>query len=291
MSDHYEQLADVLSEFAQTMLTDFPIDSILDQLVKRIVELLPITAAGVTLITPPLVPHYVVASDPLAMRFEQLQTDIGEGPCLLAYHSGSPVVEGNLRTCTRFPLFAGPAVAAGLGAVFAFPLKHGQAPLGALGLYRDSPGLLSPPATRAAKILADVAAAYLLNAQNRLALQQAADVAQSKSLHDQLTGLPNRTLLLERLTHAFLRSRRTAAVSALLFVDVDAFKRSTTSTATPPAMTCSSPSPTALHRCCAPPTPCPGYTATSSSSSAKTCTIPGRRTSSPTASSKRSSSR
>jgi len=224
VSDHYEQLADVLSEFAQTMLTDFPIDSILDQLVKRIVELLPITAAGVTLITPPLVPHYVVASDPLAMRFEQLQTDIGEGPCLLAYHSGSPVVEGNLRTRTRFPLFAGPAVAAGLGAVFAFPLKHGQAPLGALGLYRDSPGPLSPPATRAAKILADVAAAYLLNAQNRLALQQAADVAQSKSLHDQLTGLPNRTLLLERLTHAFLRSRRTAAVSALLFVDVDAFK-------------------------------------------------------------------
>lgn len=81
-----------------------------------------------------------------------------------------------------------------------------------------------PAATRTARALADVAAAYLLNTQNRLALQQAADLAHHKSLHDELTGLPNRTLLSERLTHACLRSRRTGAVSALLFVDVDAFK-------------------------------------------------------------------
>lgn len=214
----------MLGEFAQTMLTDFPIESILDRLVTRIVDLLPITAAGVTLITPPLIPHYVAASDSLAMRFEQLQTDIGEGPCLAAHHSGSPVVESDLSTCTTFPLFAGPAVAAGLAAVFAFPLKQGQTPLGALGLYRDSPGLLDAQATRTAQILADVAAAYLLNAQARLALQQAADLADHRALHDDLTGLPNRTLLLERLEHAFLRSRRTDAVSALLFVDVDGFR-------------------------------------------------------------------
>ena len=46
----HEQLSDVLSEFAQTMVTDFPIQGILDHLVKRIVEIMPITAAGVTLI-------------------------------------------------------------------------------------------------------------------------------------------------------------------------------------------------------------------------------------------------
>ena len=32
-----EHLSDVLSEFARTMLTDFPIQGILDRLVKRIV--------------------------------------------------------------------------------------------------------------------------------------------------------------------------------------------------------------------------------------------------------------
>lgn len=39
------QLSEVLSEFARTMVTDFPIQAILDHLIDRIVMLLPITAA------------------------------------------------------------------------------------------------------------------------------------------------------------------------------------------------------------------------------------------------------
>lgn len=38
----------MLSEFARTTVTDFPIQQILDHLVRRIVDVLPITAAGVT---------------------------------------------------------------------------------------------------------------------------------------------------------------------------------------------------------------------------------------------------
>ena len=53
------QLTDVLSEFARTLVTDFPIQSILDHLVARIVDVLPITAAGVTLIAPGSGPRYV----------------------------------------------------------------------------------------------------------------------------------------------------------------------------------------------------------------------------------------
>src|ERR1035437_3538565 len=64
-----EALSEVLSDFARTMLTDFPIQGILDQLVKRIVEILPITAAGVTVIAPGLRPHYVAASNAPALRF------------------------------------------------------------------------------------------------------------------------------------------------------------------------------------------------------------------------------
>ena len=45
-----EDLSDLLSEFARTMVTNFPIQGILDHLVSRIVDVLPITAAGVTLI-------------------------------------------------------------------------------------------------------------------------------------------------------------------------------------------------------------------------------------------------
>ena len=43
------QLSNVLSEFARTLVTDFPIQAILDHLVVRIVDILPITGAGVTI--------------------------------------------------------------------------------------------------------------------------------------------------------------------------------------------------------------------------------------------------
>lgn len=45
-----------------------------------------------------------------------------------------------------------------------------------------------------------------------------------QSLHDGLTGLPNRALLLDRLAHAFDRSRRRSISVAVLFLDVDHFK-------------------------------------------------------------------
>ena len=43
---HEEKLSAVLSDFARTMATDFPIQGILDHLVERIVDVLPVTAAG-----------------------------------------------------------------------------------------------------------------------------------------------------------------------------------------------------------------------------------------------------
>jgi diguanylate cyclase (GGDEF)-like protein len=42
--------------------------------------------------------------------------------------------------------------------------------------------------------------------------------------HDPLTGLPNRTLILDRVTQMLARSKRTQAPVAALFVDVDNFK-------------------------------------------------------------------
>jgi diguanylate cyclase (GGDEF)-like protein len=219
-----EDLADVLSEFARTMATDFPIQGILDHLVGQIVAIMPITAAGVTLISPGLSPRYVAASDASALRFEQLQTELAEGPCLAAYHAGQAISVSDLTDDEMFPSFSPQALAAGLAAVFTFPLHHGEQRLGALDLYRDVPGSLSPESMKTAQTLADVAAAYLLNAQARADLQDSSDRSREAALHDALTGLPNRRLILERLEHAFLRGRRTNKTSALFFIDLDRFK-------------------------------------------------------------------
>jgi GAF domain-containing protein len=220
-----DRLATMLRDFASTMLTDFPIQAILDHLVTRIVEALPVTAVGITLISPGKAPLYVAASDESALRFERLQTDLEQGPCQLAYHSGEAVLIPDVASERRFPQFTRAALPAGLAAAFAFPLRHGDGRLGALDLYRDSSGPLNQEDLAAAQTLADVAAAYILNAQARNDAQVTSDRFQASALHDPLTGLPNRLLLHQRLAHAAKRAERSRSYAAVLFADLDRFKQ------------------------------------------------------------------
>lgn len=215
----------VLSEFARVMLTDFPIQGILDHLVKRIVDVLPVTGAGVTLIGPGLTPRYVAASDVNALRFEQVQSNLSQGPCLTAFQTGSAVVVADLAGDDRYPQFGPAAVSEGMAAVFAFPLRHREGCLGALDLYRNATGPLSPRDTVAAQTLADVAAAHLINAQARQDALQAAEWFRDRALHDPLTGLANRVLLQERIDHAAQRAQRSHMSVGVMFVDLDHFKQ------------------------------------------------------------------
>ncbi|MGZ4796720.1 MAG: sensor domain-containing protein [Acidimicrobiia bacterium] len=54
--------------------------------------------------------------------------------------------------------------------------------------------------------------------------RQAQEALRHQTLHDGLTGLPNRALLLDRLSHALDRALRRESGAAVLFLDVDRFK-------------------------------------------------------------------
>jgi diguanylate cyclase (GGDEF)-like protein len=218
------RLAEVLVEFAHTLGTDFSLDAILDRLVLRVVDVLPVTGAGVMLMEPDAELHFVAGSNKTIYEIESLQREFDEGPCLEAYRTGQAVAVPDLSVDRRFPRFSPRALTAGLKAVFTFPLRLDEHRLGALDLYRDSPGSLSADDERAAQILADVAAAYLFNAHSRRVASDTLASVRHHSLHDPLTGLPNRTLFAERLDHAAASARRSHLPVAVLFVDLDRFK-------------------------------------------------------------------
>jgi diguanylate cyclase (GGDEF)-like protein len=222
--DDAKRLAVVLREFARTLTTEFPMQGIVDHLVAEIVDVLPVSGAGVTLISHDLSPKYVSASNDAALGFEQLQSKYADGPCILAYQSGESVAVPDLMLDSRFPVFGPAARAEGLAAVFTFPLRHGDGCIGALDLYRETAGPLSVHEMITAETMADVVSACLINAEAR----EQADAASARylydALHDPLTGLPNRTLLIDRLDEANLRAKRSRLYAAVYFVDLDRFK-------------------------------------------------------------------
>lgn len=58
----------------------------------------------------------------------------------------------------------------------------------------------------------------------RLSLVELAERMQYKALHDELTGLPNRSLNNDRINHAISRASRTGDTFAVLLLDLDRFK-------------------------------------------------------------------
>jgi hypothetical protein len=127
------------------------------------VETLPVTGAGVSIATAHGQLATVAASNDIAARIEDLQFTLGEGPCVGVLERGGPVFIDDLsdppaEVAARWPAFVQGAVAAGAGAVFAFPLQIGAVRLGALDLYRDVPGPLATQHVGAASLAADVIA-------------------------------------------------------------------------------------------------------------------------------------
>jgi hypothetical protein len=146
-----------------------------DALPRRIselcVEMLGVTGAGISMVTRSGNHGVVCATDEVSAKIEDLQLTLGEGPCIDSVRGGSPVLISDLGargdfSGERWPAFLEGAGAAGVRAVFAFPLRIGAISVGAMDLYRDEPGDLAADELPAALRAADAAAHALLHLED-----------------------------------------------------------------------------------------------------------------------------
>jgi hypothetical protein len=125
------------------------------------------SGAGIMLMTGDEQQGSLCSSNDVSALVEELQYTLGEGPCVDAHLKDRPVLEPDLVNpgTARWLAFTPPAVAAGVRAVFGFPLQVGAVRLGALNLYRDQPGPMTDDQYADSLVLAGLAARAVLAMQ------------------------------------------------------------------------------------------------------------------------------
>jgi diguanylate cyclase (GGDEF)-like protein len=96
-------------------------------------------------------------------------------------------------------------------------IKGNGEPYGILGAGSRSPNAFDADDVNFLQSLANVLA-------NAIERRGAEEQTRHEALHDPLTGLPNRSLFLDRLEHALAQAERSEESVAVLFLDLDQFK-------------------------------------------------------------------
>lgn len=157
--------------------------SIVDWVCSAAISLLSLKGAGVSLMVDGELRGAAGVSDPGIALMQELHLALGEGPCLDAWETRTPVIESDLSALgsVRWPTFAPAAVEQGVSAVFAFPMTLGRIRIGVLVFYRERAGDLGADELAYGLVLAEVATDVVLGLQAG---------APSDEVHGMLAGEP-----------------------------------------------------------------------------------------------------
>ncbi|MBW3602593.1 MAG: sensor domain-containing diguanylate cyclase [Actinobacteria bacterium] len=214
-------LADVLVGFTPALLTDRPVDDISRHLCEGLSRLLPV--AGVTLMVPASGGPRTLAEDGAGVA-RWLHAGLEQSPADRVLATGEPLRLLDLAGGGRWCTYRARARSAGLAGVSVLPLILADGRTAAVELYETGSPALDQAHLAVAHLLTDVAAAHLRTAGEVDDLRRAGERGWGLALHDPVTGLPNRLLLIERVRHALGRASREALRPAVLFCDLDGFK-------------------------------------------------------------------
>ncbi|WP_395407405.1 putative bifunctional diguanylate cyclase/phosphodiesterase [Pseudoduganella sp. UC29_106] len=168
------------------------------------------------------------AADLNAANFTWEDNELGQTATGIAIRTGKPVVDRHLLTD---PVYDGPAYATirdrairvGYASVSAFPLRIEGQVLGALIMAAGDSDAFDEPEVKLLSDLADDLAYGIANLRMRIQREEAQAMIARLAYYDALTGLPNRSLLMEELESAIAAAREDHHSLALLHLEVGHF--------------------------------------------------------------------
>jgi len=143
---------------------------------------------------------------------------LGTGPVVDALQTGEPVIVHDWATEERFKPH--PAIKAlGIASLVHAVVRGGRdgKPWGVVTITSSEPNRFSSHDVHFARSIANVLAGAIER-------RRVEDAIRHRALHDDLTGLPNRALFLDRLEHALAQMERRDSTVAVIFIDIDQFK-------------------------------------------------------------------
>jgi diguanylate cyclase (GGDEF)-like protein len=105
------------------------------------------------------------------------------------------------------------------------PLTNGEDLIGVLNINAKPERRYSERDLRAMSLFGAQAGSAIVNVQRMESERKVSPHADFQAMHDPLTGLPNRSLLLDRVGIALVRRRPPGSAVVLLLLDLDGFKR------------------------------------------------------------------
>jgi GAF domain-containing protein len=169
-------LAGRLSDLARELQQDEDSESILEDIVHAVLELVPHAAeASISIVTGRRTINSRAASGELPRRIDALQSETGQGPCLDAAYDHRVVRVPDLSREERWPDFAQAAFDSGARSMLSIQLFVEGDNLGALNIYGDDVNVFDEESEQVGLLIGAHAAVAFSDAQEISQLTQALD--------------------------------------------------------------------------------------------------------------------